>query len=67
MSSSFSAAAVLQALGYLYQVQYALYTLLTADGEESALILERLDDMELQSATATELQQLERHLSPSFE
>ena len=67
MSASFSATAVPQASGYLYQVQYALYTLLTADGEESALILERLDDVELQSATATELQQLKHHLSPSFE
>ena len=34
-----------------------------ADGEESALILEGLDDVELQSATATELQQLKHHLS----
>ena len=33
------------------------------DGEESALILEGLDDVELQSATATELQQLKHHLS----
>lgn len=40
MSTSFSAAAGFQALGYIYQTQYALYTLLTADGEESALILE---------------------------
>ncbi|MBU6123391.1 hypothetical protein [Hymenobacter siberiensis] len=63
MSASFSAAAGPQALGYLYQAQYALYTLLTADGEESALILEGLDDVELQSATATELQQLKHHLN----
>lgn len=63
MSPSFSAAAGPQALGYLYQAQYALYALLTADGEESALILEGLDDVELQSATATELQQLKHHLS----
>lgn len=34
-----------------------------ADGEESALILEGLDDVELQNATATELQQLKHHLS----
>ena len=54
-------------MGYLYQAQYALYALLTVDGEESALILEGLDDVELQSAMATELQQLEHHLSPSFE
>ena len=38
MSTSFSAAAGPQALAYLYQAQYALYALLTADGEESALI-----------------------------
>ena len=63
MSHSFSSAAGPQALGYLYQAQYALYALLTADGEESALILEGLDDVELQSATATELQQLKHHLS----
>jgi len=50
-------------LGYLYQAQYALYALLTADGEESALILEGLDDVELQSATVTDLQQLKHHLS----
>lgn len=50
-------------MGYLYQAQYALYALLTADGEESALILEGLDDVELQSATVTELQQLKHHLS----
>jgi hypothetical protein len=42
-------------LGYLYQAHYEFYALLTADGEESALILEGLDDVELQSATATEL------------
>ena len=47
MSTSFSAAAGSQALGYLYQAQYALYTLLTSDGEESALILQGLDDVEL--------------------
>ena len=63
MNTTFSAAAGPQALGYLYQAQYALYALLTADGEESALILEGLDDVELQSATATELQQLKHHLS----
>jgi hypothetical protein len=62
MSTSFSAAAGPQVLGYLYQAQYALYVLLTADGEESALILEWLDDIELQSATVTEFQQL-KHLS----
>jgi len=62
-TKSFSAAAGPQALGYLYQAQYALYALLTADGEESALILEGLDDVELQSATITELQQLKHHLS----
>ena len=42
-----------QALGYLYQSQYALHALLTADGEESALILEGLDDVELQGALLT--------------
>ena len=63
MSAPFSAAAGPQALGYLYQAQYALYALLTADGEESVLILEGLDNVELQSATATELQQLKHHLS----
>jgi len=63
MSASFSAAAGPQALGCLYQAQYALYALFTADGEESALILEGLDDVELQRATTTELQQLKHHLS----
>ena len=37
--------------------------MLTADGKESALILDGLDDVELQSATATEFQQLKHHLS----
>ena len=63
MNAPFSAAAGPQALGYRYQAQYAPYALLTADGEESALVLEGLDDVELQSATATELQQLKHHLS----
>ena len=63
MSVPSSAAAGPQALGYLYQAQYALYALLPAIGEESALILAGLDDVELQSATATELQQLKHHLS----
>ena len=66
MSTSFSAAAGPQALGYLYQAQYALYALLTADGEEYSLILEGMDDVELQSATATKLQQLKHHLGTSF-
>ena len=34
-----------------------------AGGEEFTLTLEMLDDVELQSATATELQQLKHHLS----
>ncbi len=37
--------------------------MLTVDGEESALILEGLYDVELQGAMATELQQLKHHLS----
>jgi len=50
-------------VGYLLQAQYALYALLTADGEESALTLEGLDDVELQRATTIELQQLKHRLS----
>lgn len=53
MSASFSAASGPQAFSYLYQVQYALYALLTADGEESCLILGGPDDVEVQSVTAT--------------
>ena len=34
-----------------------------AGGEEFTLTLEMLDDVELQSATATEFQQLKHHLS----
>ena len=45
----------------------AVHALLTADGAESALILEGLDDVELQSATATELQQLKHHLSTKWQ
>ena len=52
MSNSFSATAGFQESGYPYQARYELYFLLIADGEESALILEGLDDVELQSATA---------------
>lgn len=63
MSASFSSAAGPQALGYLYQAQYALYSLLTADSEETRLIMEGLDDVELQSASSTQLQQLKHHIS----
>jgi hypothetical protein len=49
-------------LSYLYQIQYTLYALLTADDEESALILEGLNDMERQSVTLAELQQRQDHL-----
>gem|GEM_PF-7043571 len=42
---------------------YILYALLAADCEKSALVLEWIDDVEQQSATATELQQLQHHLS----
>ena len=54
-------------MGYLYQAQYALYALLTVEGEESALILEGLDDVERQSATVTELQQLKHHLNTKWQ
>ena len=40
-----------------------MLALLTVDGEEFALLLEGLDDVELQRATATELQQLKHYLS----
>ena len=63
MGASFSAAAGPQALGYLYQAQYALFSLLTADSEETVLILEGLDDVELQSTSSTKLQQLKHHIS----
>lgn len=63
MGATFSAAAGPQALGYLYQTQYALHSLLAADSEETAIIVEGLDDVELQATSSTKLQQLKHHIS----
>ncbi|RTQ53741.1 hypothetical protein EJV47_03130 [Hymenobacter gummosus] len=61
MSSPYSAGP--QMLGYLYQVQYALLTLLKADDDEAnAIVIEGLDDVELNGATFLELQQLKHHI-----
>ena len=61
MSSPYSAGP--QMLGYLYQVQYALLTLLSADDDEAnSIIIEGLDDVELNGATFLELQQLKHHI-----
>jgi hypothetical protein len=50
-------------LGYLYQVQYALLTLLQADDDEAnSIVIEGLDDVELNGASFLELQQLKHHV-----
>ncbi|WP_051718508.1 dsDNA nuclease domain-containing protein [Hymenobacter sp. IS2118] len=61
MSTPFAAGP--QALGYLYQIQYALLTLLKADDDEAnSIVIEGLDDVELNGASFFELQQLKHHI-----
>ena len=51
------------ALGYLYQIRYALYLLLSSEKEETELALEQLDDVVFEvDGTATELLQLKHHI-----
>jgi len=60
MSTQFSAAP--QALGYLYQARHALHLLLTEE-EETALSIERFDDVAFEKdGTPQELLQLKHHL-----
>ncbi len=59
--NEFSASA--SALGYLFQVRYALYLLLSAEREDIELSLEQLDDVAFeQDGSAIELLQLKHHI-----
>ncbi|SER90967.1 ABC-three component system protein [Salisediminibacterium halotolerans] len=60
MSTKFSAHA--QALGYLYQVRYALLLLLKSEDYDSQIYVEKLDDIEFdQDGTSSELIQMKHH------
>lgn len=60
MTSKFSAHA--QALGYLYQVRYALLLLLKPEDYDSQIYIEKLDDIEFdQDGTPSELIQMKHH------
>jgi hypothetical protein len=62
MATDFSAGA--QALGYLHQVRYSLYSLLASQRGNTELYVEELDDVVRQSTGVTELDQLKHHTSP---
>lgn len=52
------------ALGFLYQVRFALYLLLTADREESELAIEKLDDISFEEGgDPLELIQTKHHVN----
>ena len=60
MSNPFSAGA--SAIGYIYQVRYALYLILMDENIEKDISIERLDDVAFETnGTATELIQLKHH------
>lgn len=62
MSSQFSGAA--SALGYIYQIRYALYLFLQERDEEVGVSIERLDDVAFeQDGTPKELLQLKHHIN----
>jgi hypothetical protein len=62
MAETFSAGP--QALGYLHQARYALYALLTENREEAAVVIERLDDIEiLDQGSPVRLKQLKHHVA----
>lgn len=60
MTTPFSAGP--QALGYLYQVRYSLFSLLTDDREEASLIIEGLDDISISGDGLLTLDQLKHHV-----
>jgi hypothetical protein len=62
MATDFSAGA--QALGYLHQVRYSLYSLLVSQRGNTELYVEELDDVVRQSPGVTELDQLKHHTTP---
>jgi hypothetical protein len=50
------------ALGYLYQVRYALFAILSIENDETKLHIEALDDIDLETeGTPTELLQLKHN------
>lgn len=51
------------AIGYLYQVPYALYMLLTASTEEAEISIETLDDMVIELDNTSELCQLKHSVN----
>jgi hypothetical protein len=52
------------ALGYFYQVRYALYLLLIAERDEAELAIEKLDDISFEeNGSPTELLQTKHHIS----
>ena len=63
MTTPFSAGP--QALGYLYQVRYSLFSLLTDDREEASLIIEGLDDISISGDGLLTLDQLKHHVKGS--
>lgn len=61
MTSSFSAGP--QALGYLYQVRYALYAILSARQDDIDVAIESLDDVDVANAKGPiSLSQLKHHI-----
>ena len=50
-------------LGFLYQVQYALYALMKEDREEAKLVIEGLDDIVIEGAGYVGLHQLKHHVA----
>ena len=63
MDTTFSAGP--QATGYLHQARYALYVLLSSDLEETSLVIEGLDDIQVESEDQLNLQQL-KHTKASL-
>ncbi|WP_286230588.1 ABC-three component system protein [Neobacillus mesonae] len=64
MSSKFSAGG--SAIGYIYQVRYALYLIMKDENLEKEVSIERLDDVSFEkSGTPTELFQLKHHINKS--
>lgn len=61
MPPDFSAGA--QALGYLHQVRYSLYSLLADRRGDTELYMEELDDVVRQSPGITTLEQLKHHIT----
>jgi hypothetical protein len=61
MASTFSAGP--QAVGYLHQVRYALYTLLCDSDEGASVVIEGLDDIEVSGSLGlVRLEQLKHHI-----